>query len=194
MPCGRHVACQAPPSMGFSRQEYWSGLPFPPPGDLPDPGVKPTRPVSLYHKRILYCWAIGQALSTHFAFFDHAMQWACGILVLRPGIEPIPPALEVWSLNHWTTREVHRLIYSYTLLITTYVEAKPSSHRSYSSKWWVVEPHPVSTQLPASLSQLHVCTQSSTAPSYPQTAHTWQTAWVNGASLNCVKGTNTALS
>ena len=32
------VAHQAPPSVGFSRQEYWSGLPFPPPGDLPDPG------------------------------------------------------------------------------------------------------------------------------------------------------------
>jgi len=32
------VACQAPLSMGFSRQEYWSGLPFPSPGDLPDPG------------------------------------------------------------------------------------------------------------------------------------------------------------
>ena len=30
-----------PPSMGFSRQEYWNGLPFPPPGDLPDPGIKP---------------------------------------------------------------------------------------------------------------------------------------------------------
>ena len=28
--------------MGFSRQEYWSGLPFPPPGNLPDPGIKPT--------------------------------------------------------------------------------------------------------------------------------------------------------
>ena len=35
------VACQAPPSMGFSRKEYWSGLPCPPPGDLPDPGIKP---------------------------------------------------------------------------------------------------------------------------------------------------------
>ena len=38
------VACQAPLSMEFSRQEYWSGLPFPPPGDLPDPGVEPTSP------------------------------------------------------------------------------------------------------------------------------------------------------
>ena len=34
------VAYQAPPSMGFSRQEYWSGLPFPSPGDLPDPVIE----------------------------------------------------------------------------------------------------------------------------------------------------------
>ena len=34
------VACQAPLSMGFSRQEHWSGLPFPSPGDLPDPGIE----------------------------------------------------------------------------------------------------------------------------------------------------------
>ena len=40
------VACQAPLSMGFSRQEYWSGLPFPPPGDLLDPGIEPVSPVS----------------------------------------------------------------------------------------------------------------------------------------------------
>ena len=36
------VAHQAPLSMGFSKQEYWSGLPFPSPGDLPDPGMEPT--------------------------------------------------------------------------------------------------------------------------------------------------------
>ena len=38
------VARQAPLSMGFSRQEYWSGLPFPSPGDLPDPGIEPVYP------------------------------------------------------------------------------------------------------------------------------------------------------
>ena len=38
------VAHQAPPSMGFSRQEYWSGLPFPSPGDLSDPGIEPRSP------------------------------------------------------------------------------------------------------------------------------------------------------
>ena len=37
----RTVACQAPLSVGFSRQEYWSGLPCPPPGHRPDPGIKP---------------------------------------------------------------------------------------------------------------------------------------------------------
>ena len=38
------VAYQAPPSMEFPRQEYWSGLPFPSPGNLPDPGIKPRSP------------------------------------------------------------------------------------------------------------------------------------------------------
>ena len=36
------AAYQAPPPMGFSRQEYWNGLPFPPPEDLPNPGIEPT--------------------------------------------------------------------------------------------------------------------------------------------------------
>ena len=39
------VACKVPLSMGFSRQEYGSGLPFPSPGDLPDPEVEPVSPV-----------------------------------------------------------------------------------------------------------------------------------------------------
>ena len=41
-----YIAHQAPLSMGFSRQEYWSGLLCPPPGDLPDPGIEPTSPAS----------------------------------------------------------------------------------------------------------------------------------------------------
>ena len=40
------VAYQAPPSMEFSRQEYWSGLPFPAPGDLPNPRIEPGSPTS----------------------------------------------------------------------------------------------------------------------------------------------------
>ena len=48
--CGRlcstpwATAYQAPPPMGFSRQEYWSGVPLPSPGDLPNPGIKPRSP------------------------------------------------------------------------------------------------------------------------------------------------------
>jgi len=42
----QNLAHQAPLSMEFFRQEYWSGLPFPSPGDLPDPGIEPMSPIS----------------------------------------------------------------------------------------------------------------------------------------------------
>ena len=48
---------QAPASMGFPRQEYWSGLPFPPPVNLPDPGMEPwtlVYPCLLHYRQILY--------------------------------------------------------------------------------------------------------------------------------------------
>ena len=48
------VACQAPLSMGFSRQEYWNGLPCLPPGDLLSPGIKLTDHL-LHCRQILYC-------------------------------------------------------------------------------------------------------------------------------------------
>ena len=53
------VARQAPLSVGFSRQEYWSGLPFPPPQDLPDPGIEPISP----------------ALAGGFFFFCNCATW-----------------------------------------------------------------------------------------------------------------------
>ena len=50
------VVHKAPLSMGFSRQEYWIGLPFPSPRDLPNPGIKPPSLLRLLHCRwILYC-------------------------------------------------------------------------------------------------------------------------------------------
>ena len=48
----RTVAYWAPPSMGFSRNEYWSGLPFPSPGELPEPGIEPGSP-ALYENALL---------------------------------------------------------------------------------------------------------------------------------------------
>ena len=53
------VVCQAPPSMGFPRQEYWSGLSFPSPGDLPQP--RNCTHVSCSGKRILYHWVTTKA-------------------------------------------------------------------------------------------------------------------------------------
>ena len=53
------VALQAPLSIGFSRQEYWSGMPCPPPGDFPDPGMEPASHVSGIGRWVLYCWATG---------------------------------------------------------------------------------------------------------------------------------------
>ena len=47
------VVHQAPLSMGFSRQEYWSGLPFPPPGDLPIPGIEPVSYVTCIGKQVV---------------------------------------------------------------------------------------------------------------------------------------------
>ena len=67
------TVCQVPLSMGFSREEYWSGLPFPPPGHLPNPGIEPGSPA--FHEdslpseppgkqSSLTCWGVIRALLT----------------------------------------------------------------------------------------------------------------------------------
>ena len=88
------VACQAPLSVGFSRQKYWSGLPFPSPGILSNPGIKPQSSVS-------------PALAGRFFTAEPTGK----PLVPWPGIRPGPQALGAWSLNHWTTREVPEIYY-----------------------------------------------------------------------------------
>ena len=68
------TARQAPLSMGFPRQEYWIGLPFPSPGDLPDPGVEPGSPAlkadclpsELLGKQIMGNGAINEMICIHF--------------------------------------------------------------------------------------------------------------------------------
>ena len=68
------VAHQAPLSMGLSSQEYWSGLPFPPPGDLPEPGIKPMSPALagrvLYHCTTWESQRVGQTV-----VFPWISQW-----------------------------------------------------------------------------------------------------------------------
>ena len=87
--------CQAPLSIEFSRQEYWSGFPFPSPGDLPDPGIKPTS-LAL----------TGRFFTTEppvfcFLFSCTGLSFAIRDLVPWPGIEPRAPALGVQSLATW---------------------------------------------------------------------------------------------
>ena len=59
------VAHQAPLSMKFSRQGYWSGLPFPIPGELPDPGIEPVSLHLLHCRQILYRRASWEARGFH---------------------------------------------------------------------------------------------------------------------------------
>ena len=60
------VAHQAPQSMGFSRQEYWRGLPCPPPGNLLDPGIKPRSPALLAYSLLLSHWGSPHFVYTYF--------------------------------------------------------------------------------------------------------------------------------
>ena len=113
------LAHQAPVSQGFSRQEYWSGLPCFPPGDLPNPGIEPvslmspalagffttratweahTLPSTKYHPilSLLACQHCLQKCMIAFFFFLHIS----GVIVPRPGIETVSPALAARRLNH----------------------------------------------------------------------------------------------
>ena len=70
------AACQVPLSMGFSQQEYWSALPFPSPGDLPRPGIKPatydiniTTSLFLYIKDLEFCLKGSSAFFKKFFIF-----------------------------------------------------------------------------------------------------------------------------
>ena len=72
------VTCQAPLSMGFSRQKYWSGLPWPPPGDLPNPGIESESLMSPALTGGFFTtspiWRALESLSSSY-FFHHFVQW-----------------------------------------------------------------------------------------------------------------------
>ena len=83
------VAYQASLSMGFSRQEYWIGLSFPSPGDLPDPGIEPGSPA--LEADALISEPPGKQQRPN----PGPLHWEHGVLTPGP-----------WNLNPWTTREV----------------------------------------------------------------------------------------
>ena len=85
----RTVAHQVPIPVGFPRQEYWSGLPFPPPGDLPDPGIKP---MSLHWQAdslpLRHQWSSPPSACTHTHTHTHT----------HPSIYPVLTA--AWITGH----------------------------------------------------------------------------------------------
>ena len=81
--CGGHVH-QAPLSMGFSRQEYWSELPCPSPGDLPNPGIQPISPALAHKKALLSPLHLGEAQPGRSDLLK-AEGWVGAELGLRPG-------------------------------------------------------------------------------------------------------------
>ena len=123
----RTVARQAPLSMRFPRREYWSGLPFSPPGDLPDPGMEAVPLCLLRWRQILYHWATKKAptcfqreLSRSFPLFtEHyfklyqlqiKLDWQCEkgkrLLALSPGIAPTSTLMGRDYHPHFIDREL----------------------------------------------------------------------------------------
>ena len=80
----RTVACQTPPFMGFSRQEYWNGLPFPSAGDLPHPGIEPGSPTLRADSSLSE--QPGTAVG-------HVRKWEVGTGLLRTAAPPHPAAV-----------------------------------------------------------------------------------------------------
>ena len=123
------VAHQAPLSMGFSRQKYWSGLPCPPPGDLPNTGIKPTSPVSpALQVDSLPTEPLGKPLLQHcfcfmFWLFDYE---ACEILGPWPGIEPTPPVLEDKVLTTGLPGKSLSVFLKGILIVVKYTKHLPS--------------------------------------------------------------------
>ena len=106
------VTCQAPLSMKFSRQEYWSGLPFPSPGDLPDPGIKPS---------LLQCrqTILRQFRHTHHALFSVELRtwgkssWDLWSSLCRPlsSLQLYPENSSHWILSLFSASHICFLIW-----------------------------------------------------------------------------------
>ena len=118
------VSCQAPLSMGFSRQEYWRGLPCPPPGDLPDIRIEPASFKSLaLAGRFFTISTIWEALELP---YNSATSFLCifpkktKMIVEKETCTPIFIEVKIWtqskcpSIDEWVRRcGLHACIYTY---------------------------------------------------------------------------------
>ena len=99
------VAHQAPPSMGFSRQEYWSGVPFPSPGDLPDPGIEPRS--SAWQADALTSEPPGKPMPSHMTTLLKTVK-----CTLPPSL-PLTFLISFFPLQHLPLSNLLRIIFIY---------------------------------------------------------------------------------
>ena len=93
------VTCQAPLSMGFPRQEYWNGLPFSSPGDLPNPGIEPVSCIGRYSFRLSH----QRNLYKHILVCIHFLCWLFLPLTLFTCIACMDGFISINELNVFTT-------------------------------------------------------------------------------------------
>ena len=142
----RPVAHQVPLSTGFSRQEYWSGLPRPPPGDLPDPGMEPA---SLTSPALAGGFSTTHAtweappssldLLLNARFISLAAQKAVAVRNQRPGkrMAPTPPAPFLMA-NLWVFPKRYPLQYSWASLVAQLLKNLPAMQETWvQSLSWV---------------------------------------------------------
>ena len=133
----RTVACYAPLSLEFSRQEYWSGLPCPPPGDLPDPGIKPMSPGSLLHCRWIFTTEPpGKPRFSFIYISDQMRSVAKSCLTLCDPMNRSTPGLPVHhQLLEFTETHIHRVSDaiqpSHPLSSPSPPAPNPSQHQSF---------------------------------------------------------------
>ena len=94
------AAHQAPMSMGFSRQEYWCALPCPPPGDLPDPEIKPKSHVSCIGRRVLYHQGHLESPNAWYSF----QMWKTGLGLARLAVKELLLFRTWLSQSLWALR------------------------------------------------------------------------------------------
>ena len=103
------TARQAPLSMVFFRQEYWSGLPCPPPGDLPHPGMKPKSPTRLLH------WQVGSLPLSH---LGSPILYLTRLKKISPNTDTIT---QLYYCYTWEELE----IWAGTLVVSPWPEVQP---------------------------------------------------------------------
>ena len=150
------VACQAPPSMGFSRQEYWRGLPLPSPGDLPNPGIEPTSPVSPALASVFFTtratwWAAVHWVTQSRTWLKRLSSSSIPITIFVQVMNPIHNAQSnsyfyIFILHYsiiWQSWPLHPLS-PYVILLLVFFLNSQDPLKLLRFVWWIFSLYPIS--------------------------------------------------